>query len=109
MWNKIKDVVTIEKIEKAYDDATDSMARLNKNAAKLMHKYLAHAATDITGFGILGHAKNLVQSQKNDVNFEIHTLPILANMVEVYKSSGIKFKLLDGYSAETSGEHSFLL
>jgi selenide,water dikinase len=32
------------------------MAYLNKNAAKLMKKYKSHGATDITGFGILGHA-----------------------------------------------------
>ena len=30
------------------------MARLNRNGAKLMHKYQAHAATDVTGFGLLG-------------------------------------------------------
>ena len=36
------------------------MSRLSKNGALLMQKYKAHAATDITGFGIKGHAKNLV-------------------------------------------------
>lgn len=80
------------------------MARLNRNAAYLMHKYEAHAATDVTGFGILGHASNLARNQKADVAFVIHTLPILANMVKVYKACGINFKLLDGFSAETSGE-----
>jgi selenide, water dikinase len=38
----------------------ESMAHLNRNAAKLMNKYKSHGATDITGFGILGHAQNLV-------------------------------------------------
>lgn len=79
------------------------MAHLNKNAANLMHKYDAHAATDVTGFGILGHAKNLVQNQKADVSFVINKLPILANMTAVFKACGINFKLLKGYSAETSG------
>ena len=32
------------------------MSSLNLQAAKLMHKYEAHGATDVTGFGILGHA-----------------------------------------------------
>jgi selenophosphate synthase len=27
----------------------DSMARLNRTAARLMHKYNAHGSTDITG------------------------------------------------------------
>ena len=37
----------------------ESMATLNMNAAKLMKKYKSHGATDITGFGILGHSQNL--------------------------------------------------
>lgn len=38
------------------------MATLNKYAASLMKKYDAHGSTDITGFGILGHAQNLVEA-----------------------------------------------
>jgi len=102
-WEKVKDVVTVEQVKKAYEDAMFSMARLNKNSAMLMHKYGAHAATDVTGFGILGHATNLVENQKDDVSFEIHSLPILAHMKDVFLACGINFKLLDGYSAETSG------
>ena len=79
------------------------MSRLNRNAARLMHKYGAHAATDVTGFGVLGHANNLASNQKAEVSFILHTLPILANMVKIYKACGINFKLRDGFSAETSG------
>ena len=79
------------------------MARLNRSAAKLMQKYKAHGATDVTGFGILGHASNLVESQVESVNFHLHTLPVFKHMVSVYNKCGINFKLLDGYSAETSG------
>ena len=32
-----------------------------------MHKYNAHAATDITGFGLLGHAQALARNQKAEV------------------------------------------
>jgi len=102
-WEKVKDVITPEQVEKAYLDAMFSMARLNKTAAMLMHKYDAHAATDVTGFGILGHATNLVENQKENVSFEIHTLPILSHMKDVFLACGIDFKLLEGYSAETSG------
>ena len=38
----------------------------------------AHGATDITGFGILGHARNLAASQKAAVSFKIHTLPSMS-------------------------------
>lgn len=79
------------------------MARLNKTGAKLMHRFHAHAATDVTGFGIIGHAKNLAANQKDDVSFVLDSLPIHANMAAVAKASSINFKLFDGYSAETSG------
>ena len=35
----------------------------------------AHGATDVTGFGLLGHAQNLASAQKAPVSFKIHTLP----------------------------------
>lgn len=102
-WARIKDITTTEEVEKAYQNAMQCMARLNRNAADLMHKYDAHGATDVTGFGILGHARNLVANQKSEVSFVLHTLPILANMVKIFKACGVNFKLLEGYSAETSG------
>ncbi len=90
-----------EEAVRAYRMAMHSMARLNRSGALLMHKYAAHAATDVTGFGILGHAKNLAQNQKSSVDFVIHSLPILPTMDLV--NSIVNFKLLEGYSAETSG------
>ncbi|XP_019647454.1 PREDICTED: selenide, water dikinase-like isoform X2 [Branchiostoma belcheri] len=102
-WNRIRLVVSEEDVERAYQEAMFLMSRLNRTAAKLMHKYNAHGATDITGFGLLGHAKNLVQHQKNEVSFTIHNLPVIAKMAAVAKACGNMFQLLQGYSAETSG------
>ena len=73
-------------------------------AARLMHKYNAHGATDVTGFGLLGHATNLARVQKNEVGFVIHNLPIIAKMAAVSKACGNMFGLLQGHSAETSGK-----
>merc|ERR1712060_675377 len=92
-----------EEVKAAYRATTLSMARLNLIGAKLMHKYKARAATDVTGFGILGHAKNLAENQIKAVNFTIHTLPIITNMVKIAKGVGNMFQLLQGFSAETSG------
>ncbi|KAB7506548.1 Selenide, water dikinase [Armadillidium nasatum] len=102
-WNRIKLVVSDEDVRKAYQRSMDSMARLNRTAALLMHKYNAHGATDITGFGLLGHAQNLARNQKNEVSFVIHNLPIIAKMASVAKACGNMFHLLQGLSAETSG------
>jgi len=102
MWKKVADIVSKEEAARAYSVAMKSMARLNRNAAKIMHKYEAHAATDVTGLGILGHARNLAANQSRAVNFSIDTLPIIQHMVEVHKRVEM-FSLLQGFSAETSG------
>jgi len=102
-WDKIHSVVSNTDVKKAYYRAMSSMSRLNRMGAKLMHKYGAHGATDVTGFGILGHAKNLASVQKNAVDFVIRKLPVIAKMASVAQACGINFSLLQGYSAETSG------
>lgn len=102
-WAKVKDVITEEEGARAFEAASESMCRLNLNGAKAMHRHGAHAATDVTGFGILGHASNLAEAQKASVRVEIHTLPILKGMVAVDAARPGVFKLMQGLSAETSG------
>jgi len=101
-WQRIEGLITKEEGGRAYEYAMHSMARLNRTGAKLMHKYGAHAATDVTGFGLLGHGMNLAKNQKEAVHFEIHTLPIIRHMREVDEKVAI-WNLMKGLSAETSG------
>lgn len=103
-WKKCVDgdVVTAEQAEDMMHDAVCSMARLNKNGGSLMLKHGASAATDVTGFGILGHAQNLTENQKAEVGIELHTLPFIAGTKAV-NDQVFNFRLTDGYSAETSG------
>lgn len=56
-WGALGGALTRAQAARAYDVACDGMARLNRNAARLMHAHGAHAATDVTGFGLLGHAR----------------------------------------------------
>lgn len=74
-----------------------------------MHTFNAHAATDITGFGILGHAQNLARQQRSEVSFVIHNLPVLAKMAAVSKACGNMFGLMHGTCPETSGKESLAL
>ena len=64
--------MTPVEVKDAYYMSVESMAHLNKNAASMMKKYDCHGSTDITGFGIKGHAQNLVEVQKNKVDFHIN-------------------------------------
>jgi len=101
-WKQVKGSITEEEVKYAYTSAMHSMARLNRNGARLMMKYKAHGATDVTGFGIIGHARNLAENQAGAMNIEIHTLPIIKKMVDVENEVKL-FQLLEGFSAETSG------
>jgi len=42
--------------------AVDSMALLNKLAGSMLNEHSVHAATDVTGFGLLGHAAELCRN-----------------------------------------------
>lgn len=103
-WEKVvANGSSAEEVKAAYRAATLSMARLNLTGARLMHKHQARAATDVTGFGILGHAANLASNQKEGVDMVLHTLPVIKGMVGIARTMGNMFQLLQGYSAETSG------
>lgn len=54
------------------------MAQLNKTAARKLQPYHPHAVTDVTGFGLLGHAFEMARA--SGVTMEIHAkcVPVLA-------------------------------
>lgn len=60
----------------AFQEAVKSMTTLNKYAAQVAAKYRVHAATDVTGFGLLGH---LHEMMRPDLSARIlaHALPVL--------------------------------
>jgi selenide, water dikinase len=62
---------------------TQQMATLNKRAAELMLDYQAHACTDITGFGLLGHACEMVEGTDIGMVIDAASVPLLP-MVEEY-------------------------
>lgn len=78
------------------------MATLSLVGAELLTKYKAHACTDVTGFGILGHAQYLAEAQKNNVEFVLHTLPIYKGLIKI-ENKVQNFRFMEGYAAETSG------
>jgi selenide,water dikinase len=51
-----------------------SMTTLNRRAAELMQETGVHAGTDITGFGLLGHAGEMIEG--SDVGMLIHSAAV---------------------------------
>lgn len=68
-----RDLMQEEEIERV----TEVMATLNKVAAEVMQEFDVHACTDITGFGLLGHASEMAKG--SEVGFIIHKekVPVL--------------------------------
>ena len=57
--------------------AVQSMLRLNRDAAGAMRDIGVHAATDITGFGLLGHLHYLARASGVAARIEAAAVPIL--------------------------------
>lgn len=53
------------------------MSQLNKTAAELMLKYDVHACTDVTGFGLLGHLREMSMASECDVKIKFDDIPFI--------------------------------
>jgi cysteine desulfurase NifS/selenium donor protein len=58
-------------------EVTILMATLNKVPAELMRKYEVHACTDVTGFGLLGHLREMSLGSACDVQVHFGKVPFL--------------------------------
>uniref|UniRef100_A0AC35EW32 PurM-like C-terminal domain-containing protein n=1 Tax=Panagrolaimus sp. PS1159 TaxID=55785 RepID=A0AC35EW32_9BILA len=92
-------------IRDAYSQACIQMASHNLVAATFLKEFNAHASTDVTGFGIIGHADNLAKAQNVPVHFIIDTFPMIPYTDIICKSfpNANGFNMFDGLAAETSG------
>jgi len=68
--------------------AVDSMLQLNDKAAQAMVESEAHASTDITGFGLLGHASQMARGCGFSFRFFCSRIPILPGTRE-YATQGM--------------------
>ena len=61
------------------------MASLNKKTSELMQEVGVHACTDVTGFGLLGHACQLVKSNQISIKIRLDSVPFFAEVDEFAK------------------------
>lgn len=57
--------------------AIASMRTLNRGAARIGHRHAVTAATDVTGFGLLGHLRNIVRGSQVGARIDLAALPLL--------------------------------
>jgi selenide,water dikinase len=66
--------------------AVASMTTLNQGAARVGRAHGATAATDITGFGLLGHLRNLVRGSGVAARVELLRLPLLPDALDLMRA-----------------------
>src|SRR5271157_491730 len=88
-----------ELVEEAVTEAINGMISSNKPVAEAMQKVPVHAATDVTGFGLKGHAENMAVLGMVDIVIDhlavIRGAPVLAEL--------FGYPLLTGEAKETAG------
>jgi selenide, water dikinase len=73
------------------DAAVQSMTTLNKQAAEVVQQggFRVHAMTDVTGFGLIGHAREMALASKVALRFSSKTIPILPGALDCIRAGHI--------------------
>jgi len=79
-----KDAVSTE----ARHAAESSMARLNRGACEILRGHTVIACTDVTGFGLAGHAAEMVDGARCGITIDLSRVPLLPGAAE-YASRGL--------------------
>ncbi|HKM07526.1 MAG TPA: selenide, water dikinase SelD [Sphaerochaeta sp.] len=74
--------------EEAARKAVHSMTKLNKQACNAALRFHVHAATDITGFSLCGHAVEVALASKVSITIQASKLPIFEEALE-YAAMGL--------------------
>jgi selenide,water dikinase len=70
------------------DGAIASMTRLNRRAVEVVHQggFIVHAATDITGFGVIGHLREMAQGGKLAIRIVAGLIELLRGALECVRA-----------------------
>lgn len=74
----------------AIDAATTSMRALNRTAAEVLERTadgVVHACTDITGFGLIGHASEMAAASGCSIEIESNRVPLLDGVRELVRGN----------------------
>lgn len=78
-------LATEEEIERV----THVMATLNKTASETMESFDVHACTDVTGFGLLGHASEMAKGSSTGIHIYQEQVPTLPRVRELAEAGAV--------------------
>lgn len=68
---------------------TNVMTTLNKRAAEVSSRYEVHASTDVTGFGLLGHASEMAKGSGVGLHIFFDQVPFLERVRELAEAGAV--------------------
>ena len=71
--------------EEIYNEAIKVMSTLNKYSGETIVKYPVTACTDITGFGLAGHAVEMAESSNVTMHLDMNKIPFISEADEYAK------------------------
>jgi selenide,water dikinase len=69
--------------------ATASMLTLNRESCAAMLRFDVHGCTDVTGFGMIGHAREMALASKVTLEIETAKVPLLAGALDAVLAGAI--------------------
>jgi len=72
-----------------FNAAVTSMLTLNRHPAHLASAACVHAMTDVTGFGLLGHAAEVAEASQTTVVIEAAAVPLLPGALEFARDGAV--------------------
>lgn len=65
------------------------MSTLNRTAAEVIQNFSVHACTDVTGFGLLGHLKEMLLASQVNARLSVKAIPIIPEALELARANVI--------------------
>ncbi len=87
----------------AMNRCVETLIHLNGKASSIMKSFDIHAVTDVTGFGLAGHALEMAKASRTSFTLRMADLPILDEALEMYKkgmSTGV-----NGFNQSLTAAH----
>ncbi len=89
------------------EEAISHMMRLNSDGAAVMQRYGVRGATDITGFGLAGHALKLARGSGVTIKLTMGSVPLMTGVYDLVSQGcipGAAFRNLDYTERDTRFE-----
>jgi len=71
------------------DAATENMLTLNRDACEEMLQFDVHGCTDITGFGLIGHAREMAVASGVTLEIEVDAVRLLPGALEYARAGSV--------------------